>query len=430
MVWTKIVSIGKSFLSLSTIERWFVFCAMGCGFCITMDYAIVRPVGNSLFIHAYGAKLFPYAWLAVLPLNALIISLYNYFLPRLGCYKMFLSIVLTVMGINVFCGLFLQKLFFLPFIFYCWKEIYIMLMFQQLWSVIHSTINTDKAKYLYGLFFAMGGLGGMLGSILPGFCAVMMGSESLLFVSIPVYMTLAVLFYNVVKKSEKVRGEAHFTENSKKQKTSILDGMKMIKSSPLLKFILCIVVFMQLIATIVDYQFNEALQYAVSDKDLRTEYAGRILGIVNMATVVFQFVGAFLLVHIMGLKRSHFFVPAVLGVCVMGSLMFPVFGLFAFSYIAVKSFDFSLFGVIKEMLYIPCGVDQKFRAKSVIDVFAYRTAKALGSAIILFFQFVLASSIIPVLTWTLVVIFAMWLIAVARMFKSYDAAFVPSSESV
>ncbi len=424
MIWAKIVSIGKSFLSLSVSEKWFVFCAMGCGFCITMDYAIVRPVGNSLFIHAYGAQIFPYAWLAVLPLNALVISLYNYFLPRLGCYKMFLLIVLTIMGVNLFSGLFLQKIFVLPFLFYCWKEVYVMLMFQQLWSVIHSTISTDKAKYLYGLFFAMGGLGGMLGSIIPGFCAVKMGSEGLLFIAIPVYAILALLFYQVVKKSEQIRGETHFSENSKKQKTSILDGMKMIKSSPLLKFILCIVILMQLIATIVDYQFNQALQSAVSEKDLRTEYAGRILGIVNMATVVFQFIGAFLLVHLMGLKRSHFFVPAVLGVCVMGSLMFPVFGLFAFSYIAVKSFDFSLFGVIKEMLYIPCGVDQKFRAKSVIDVFAYRTAKAFGSMIILFFQFVAASTIMPILTWTLVGIFAVWLLAVAKMFKSYDNAFV------
>ena len=60
-----------------------------------------------------------------------------------------------------------------------------MLMFQQLWSVIHSTISFGRAKYLYGLFFGMGALGAAIGSILPGYFAVKMGSESLLMATLP-----------------------------------------------------------------------------------------------------------------------------------------------------------------------------------------------------------------------------------------------------
>jgi ATP/ADP translocase len=42
-----------------------------------------------------------------------------------------------------------------------------------------------------------------------------------------------------------------------------------------------------------------------------------------------------------------------------------------------RSIFLSLFGVIREMLYVPLQLDEKFRAKAIIDVFAYRTSKAL-----------------------------------------------------
>ncbi len=421
MIWSKIVSTFKEFNTLSAVERVFVFSAMLCGFCITAEYAIIRPVSNSIFVQAYGADGFPYAWLAIVPLNWVVVSAYNRFLPRLGCFKMFVTIISIVMGLNVVFGLFLQKIYALPFIFYCWKEVYVLLMFQQLWSVIHSTMKIDRAKYLYGLFFASGGVGGVLGSMIPGFFAVKFGSERLLFLSLPIYGLMAAVFWRLVKNSGLIHGEKHLTEGIPHQKTGMLHGLKLIKSSSLLQFILLIVIAMQLVATLCDYQFNATLQNIITDKDLRTEYVGRVMGIVNTATVCFQLVGAFLLVHFLGLKRSHIFVPIVLALSVAGSLFFPVIGLITFSYITVKSFDFSLFGVIKEMLYIPMKVDEKFRAKAIIDVFAYRSSKAFGSLLILFFQLFKTTSLIPVLTYTMLVIFIAWVFIVSKMFKNYES---------
>ncbi len=403
------------------MQRLFILSAMFTGFCITAEYAIIRPVSNSVFIEAYGTAGFPYAWIAIVPLNWILVSLYNRFLPRLGCFNMFLVIVGSVMALNVIFGLFLQKIYALPFIFYCWKEVYILLMFQQLWSVIHSTIKLDQAKYLYGLFFAIGGIGGICGSLIPGFFAVKIGSESLLFLSLPVYALMIFIFYFVIKNSALIRGETDLAKGMVKEKTAMVHALDLIKKSSLLKLILFIVVAMQLIATLIDYQFNASLQIAVPDKDMRTEYFGRIMGIVNMASVCFQFVGAYLLVHLLGLKRSHIFVPLALSLSIGACLLFPVFGLFAFSYVAVKSFDFSLFGVIKEMLYVPMKVDEKFRAKAIIDVFAYRSSKAFGSLIIFFLQMFKELNLISILTWTMLLIFLAWIAIVSKMFKSYEA---------
>src|ERR1700722_4356596 len=164
-------ALKKELTDASSQERLFILFAMLCGFFISCEYAIIRPVSNAVFLTAYGSTAFPYAWLATVPLNLFIVGLYNQYLPRLGCFKMFVAVTSFVAATNLFCALFLKQITWLPFVFYLWKEIYVMLMFQQLWSVIHSTIAYERAKYLYGLFFGVGALGAALGSILPGFFA-------------------------------------------------------------------------------------------------------------------------------------------------------------------------------------------------------------------------------------------------------------------
>lgn len=48
-----------------------------------------------------------------------------------------------------------------------------------------------------------------------------------------------------------------------------------------------------------------------------------------------------------------------------------------------KSFNYSINRTSKELLYIPLKSDEKFKAKAVIDMFAYRFSKIFGSAIII-----------------------------------------------
>jgi AAA family ATP:ADP antiporter len=97
--------------------------------------------------------------------------------------------------------------------------------------------------------------------------------------------------------------------------------------------------------------------------------------------------------------------------------MFPLFAVISFAYISVKSCDFSLFGIIKEVLYIPLKPDEKFRAKAVIDVFAYRSSKAIASLLILGMQSVVGISFLPVLGWCSIVLFLVWIGSVAILLK-------------
>lgn len=409
--------IKEEFKGFSAKEILFVFSAMLCGFLICSEYAIIRPVANALFITKYSSDFLPYAWLVMVPLNFLVVMLYNRFLPRLGCLKMFVLIISMIAGGNFLSAFFLNKFAAFPFIFYVWKEIYILLMLQQIWSVIHATIDTKRAKYLYGLLFGIGGLGGICGSMIPGFLAVKLGSENLLFLSLPIYLLLLFAYTSLLKHSSMDSQKGSFADSRE-----ALVVLKSIRTTPALLFILLIVVFMQMSSTIVDFQFNKVLEASVQVKDLRTQYTGRVLGLINLCTTLLQFVGSFILLQFLGLRRSHFAIPLLLSINAVGFLVAPFFGMISFSYITIKSFDFSLFGIIKEMLYIPLKPDEKFRAKAFIDVFAYRSAKAFASLLILLLQFTKMANLVTTLTWGIIALFSLWVVTVFRLLKTEPSA--------
>ena len=403
----KLSAFKKEFAGFSRKEVIFILCCMVCGFCICADYSLIRPVINAIFITEYGAKAFPYAWLALAPFSLIIISFYNRLLPKFSCVKLLSFIVAVIIVGNLSAVFLLKKGMGFPFVYYIWKDVYVLLLFQQLWAMIHATISLKRAQFLYGLMFAAGALGGVCGSLIPGFFAMRMGSESLLMFSAPILVFL-VLFYNVALKNSGLDSHMPPTE-----RRGVQEGLKQIARSRILLFIMLIVILMQMASALLDFQFNTALQEAITMKDLRTEYMGRVMSLVNTLSFLIQLGGGFILLAFLGLKRAHLLIPLILLTNAVVSLFFPIFSIMTLSFITIKAFDFSLFGIVKEMLYIPMKTEEKFHAKSVIDVFAYRAAKALAASVIL---------LTPYLTGILLFIFVIW-IAASRYFLSNEEKF-------
>ena len=177
---------------------------------------------------------------------------------------------------------------------------------------------------------------------------------------------------------------------------------------------------MQISVGLIEYQFNCHVEAHVADQDLRTEYCGRIFGLTSLLSGTFQFIGSFFLIHFLGLRSSHLMIPLVLLANGLMVWLIPTFALVSFSFIFLKAIDFSIFGVIKEMLYIPLRLDEKYRAKAIIDVFAYRTSKALIALAILGLQFFLAEYVLNLTGILAIVLFALWAIFVLYFLRTVD----------
>lgn len=403
----------REIAKLARAEKLFVFFSMLTCFCIGSEYAITRPASQSIFLSIFSTEAIPYAWLWTVPLNLAIVTLYNRLLPRYGPLRVMGLATLTIASIHLLTTLFLPTFPQLIFFQYCWKDIYILLMFKQLWSMIHSTISSTKAKALYGAIFGTGTLGSILGSTVPGFFAPILGSERLFLLTIPIY---ALLFFSYAQ-AYRLSGAMGLKASIEPEQIRAREGFSMIAKNRYLLGVLLLVVFMQVSVALVEYQFNHAIEIAIPIKDLRTAYMGKLMGIINIASLLIQFAGSFLLIQFLGLRRSHFLVPILLCSGALFHLLNPSFVAIAFAFILTKSIDFSLFGVIREMLFVPLKMDEKYRAKAVIDVFAYRTSKAVASFLLLGLQLWVGSKVFALTGYISMVIFGLWLTAVALLFR-------------
>jgi ATP:ADP antiporter, AAA family len=405
----KLKIIKNELRTFSKQERLFVFLTMVTVFFIAGEYSITRPASNSIFIAIFSTKLFPIVWLCTVPVNLAIISLYNKFLAKIGCKKIFFIFGILVIGVNCATALFhktFSQLIFFQFIF---KDIYILLMFKQLWSLIHCTIPKEKAKYLYGAIFGMGGIGSIIGSFLPGFFAVQMGSSNLFYFTIPLYLLIFVFYFLAFQRSH--YGSLKLDLGSDKK------TFQGVFQSKYLKGVLFLVVFMQVAIALTDFQFNSFIELKIPNQDLRTEFCGKVVGLINILTTSFQFIGGFMLTKFLGIRKSHLLIPTILISNAAVSLFYPTFSMIAYSLVSIKTVDYSLFGIIREMLYTPLNAAEKFKAKAVIDVFAYRTAKALASFIVIILQAFTITYLISYVSVILIFLCSLWLFTVTKLFK-------------
>lgn len=398
-------------------EKFFVFFSMIVAFFIAGEYAITRPSSHALFISNFSSNALPWLWLATVPVNFLAIYLYNRFLPIFGPLKMWMTVAISVLLVNFGAATMLSV--FPQYIFFqcIWKDIYILLMFKQLWSMIQCTIAPSRAKYLYGLIFAIGTLGSCLGSCIPSFLAPILGSERLFYFTLPCYFLLMFAYRSALSKSlmSKDSWKKEVMENP-----SASEGVSLIAKNRFLLAILLLVIAMQVSAGFMEYRFNVHLEEYILDKDLRTAYCAQLFGFMNVLSMLLQAVGSFFVIHTIGLRKTHFLIPFLLLTSALCSWVIPSFALISFSYVFLKAMDFSLFSISREMLYIPFGIDVKFRAKAVIDVFAYRSSKALVSLSILALQAIAGVYLLEVASYVAVSIFIVWISIVFFMLR-HDA---------
>ena len=90
-----------------------------------------------------------------------------------------------------------------------------------------------------------------------------------------------------------------------------------------------------------------------------------------------------------------------------------------YSHMTIKTLDYSFFGIIREMLYIPLKTDEKYRAKAIIDVFAYRSAKAVASLFLIFLQNITGLKIIILVSIISMLVYFIWIRIVSIMFKKH-----------
>ncbi len=371
-------------------------------------YEFIRSASTVLFKSAYGAENLPLVMAAMPVVVFLGVALYGRILSALGPRR---TLLVTSLG----SGLLIFTCYLLvvsgskvvtPFL-YLIKELYIVLLIEQYWSYINSSLAPDTAKKLNGPITGIAGFGGALGGTLVGMTAGEWGTEAmLLFASVSVIP--AALVSNLTYR---LHGEPEVPTLVESSAGHM--GWHWFKGNPTLTYLLVIVLISQLVAAVLDLKFQGLLsiQFA-GNPDEETAFQGWFFGTLNTSVLLLQFIIAPVLMNLVALRWVHILMPLIhvtaIGLAIVEPTVFSV----GLAFFLFKAFDYSVFRAAKEVLYVPLGFDERYRAKQIIDVFGYRTGKGASSVVIVLLQragvlmsnYYLAAGFIATAVW-LVLIF-------------------------
>jgi len=346
------------------------------GFSILFTYEIARPTVEALYQDVYGSENEPWAWMGVAFMVTLVVGAYSReagrrplheMLPRvLGASAIVLALLLLLIDAGVEEAVYLL---------YLWKDIYIVVLVELFWSISNAVFPAQAAKWMYGLFSCIGGIGAFLGGRCAKWLAsIEWGLESSLWVVAGILVAGIVLAPWVPRTEQK--------RSSKGTSGSFLSGFKVVKKSRYLGYLVVIIALSQLAITAIDYDFKMAIQSAFPDKFARQGALADVYSIINVLALVFGFFGG-VVIQLVGLKRTLLGIPLILGSAILGFILFPAYGLMMVTKIASKSMDYSIFRTAKELLYIPMSLEEKTEGKAVVDILTYRVSKGIASGILL-----------------------------------------------
>ncbi len=343
-------------------------------------YELVRSPANTLFKAAYGKEGLPYV-MAATPL-AVVAMLYIYgrLLSWIG--PRWTLTVSTVGSCVILAGSYgAIALEWRPgaAILYVMREAYIVLLMEQYWSFLNSTLGDAHARKLNGPICGIGSAGSIVGGLLVASLATKLGTAALLLLGAGITLPTAFLADLAYRRcGVPVR-------RPEEQKSDTL-GVKLFGSQPLLVILLAVILLTQAISGLTDLAFQGILQDAIPDADKQTAFSGWFYTGLNASAAVMQFIVTPLVVWLIPLRLVHLAIPLLhLGACayLFGS---PTLFSAGLAYLLFKVVDYSVFRAAKEVLYIPLSYDSRYRAKELIDVFGYRFGKGGMSLVVLLMQ--------------------------------------------
>ena len=346
-----------------------------------IGYEFIRSSSTVLFKSAYGADKLPLVMAAMPVVVFLGVALYGWILSQLGPRR---TLLVTSLGSSmIILGCYLLVLggneMVTPALF-LFKEFYIVLLIEQYWSYINSSVTPTTAKKVNGPVTGIAGIGGAIGGWMVGLSAESFGTEAMVLCAAIALLPAAL----VANHTYVFHGEPDMPPADKSQGHLALN---LFRENKMLLSLLAVVLASQVIAAVLDFKFQGILseEYA-GEPDKETAFQGWFWGTLNTSVLLLQFVFAPLLLAFVSLRLVHLMMPLIHLAAITVAIIEPTLLTVGVAFFLFKAFDYSIFRAAKEVLYVPLGFDERYRVKEVIDVFGYRTGKGGSSVVIAVLQ--------------------------------------------
>jgi ATP:ADP antiporter, AAA family len=328
-------------------------------------YELLRSTSNTLFKSAYGKEGLPWVMTLTIPCLIAVLYIYGRVLSWLGPRRTLLMTGMISCAAIATCFFAIkQGSKFATAALYVVREVYVVLLIEQYWSFLNSTLGTTQAKRLNGPICGVGSIGAICGGLLVYSLSEKFGSAMMIPLAAAAIIPAAILSNIAYGVAGEPKAEA---EEPLKAKDSL--GLSLFSANPMLIFLLGTVLSTQVLSTALDLGFQGQLQDAIPNSDEQNAFSGKFFAWLNAAAGLWQFVITPLMLRFVPLRGIHISLPLMNAAVCAYFFFSPSLTSAGAAYMFFKTNDYSLFRAAKEILYIPLSFEE------VIDVFGYRFGK-------------------------------------------------------
>lgn len=372
-------------------------------FLILFSYPMIRSTTTSIFLQKFGAKNSPLVWFYSILGLSLVVTFFNKFQATLRIQNLYqmASLVTVVFFVGAYYFKFYDLGFF-PYLLYVWKEIYIVILIHITFGYVNAILAYKEAKLFFGPLGAIGSLGGVLGGALTTGLTYIADTPIIMLLGALAVFISGILFHMTDSEGNLSQKNEEF-QHEKRTPVGSIAGVERY-----VFLIIAAVALSQFVINLANFKFNLLFETMVADKNDKTRYLGILYGSINAVSLLVQLFVITPALSAFNLRSMHFFIPlfysglALFCFYLGAGFLFPV----SLAFVFYKGFDYSMFSSIKELLYFPLSRFQKYGAKYLTDMIAYRAAKGVISILLLYWQsriFVDSALWMSLILWILVV---------------------------
>jgi len=368
-------------------------------FFLLLCYYLLRPVREAFGISRSYEDL-PLLMTGTLIAMALASPVFAVFVSRVP-RRVFIPWTYRFFAANIlmFCGL----LLFLPestrtevgYAFYIWLSVFNLFVVSVFWAVVADVFGSDRGKRAFAIAAVGGTLGAIGGSTLAKWLSdgVELDAAYLMLLSIvPLELAsqcvrlLRPWFdatsphrdgYNALESGATGSGAARLSESHEPTRDP-LAGLKLIASSP---FLLAIGVFMLLFTigqTLLYMEQGRIIEMTFSDeKERRAAFAG-LDQWSNIVTLVTQLFLAGRIMRWIGPRGALLILPTVYIGGFAAMMLSPAYPTLVVFQTLRRGLHYAIDRPVRELLFAGLSADARYKAKSFIDTFVYRTGDMIG----------------------------------------------------
>ena len=273
--------------------------------------------------------------------------------------------------------------------FYLFGDLFSTLMVATFFSFLNDSVSSGAAKRLYGVIGFGGVAGGAFGSSVVALWISSLPLAGWLVVTAAIggaILLVARAAANSIPDdgsasnapSKAKAAPASDVSASASAGNAALAGARLVFGSSYLLSIVAMVAFYEVVSTVVDFQFTNAIISFSADDAARNQNFATVYATTNWLSMFVQLFLTSFIMRRFGLATALMVLPCTIALASLGFLLVPTLVMGGLLSVADNGFSYSINQSSKEALYVPTTVEEKYQAKAFIDMFVQRFAKACG----------------------------------------------------